>query len=228
MTSTGKWWRRLAGRVVSFAADDWWSRSLLEVRYTVLDAEMTGLDLEQDELLSLGAVRMEGTRILIGQNFYTLLKPERSRWGKSVPVHGIRPSDVDKAPTVRDVLPDFFAYCADSILVGHGVDIDRRFIQRAAARFGVPMPRLPWVDTGRVARWLLSRQGSLPEAVADRGRFSLEDLLVAYDIEPPARHHALADAFATAQIWQRQLVELLGEGLRTVRDLRIAGLTSSR
>jgi DNA polymerase-3 subunit epsilon len=199
-------------------------RPLCEVRYTVLDAEMTGLDFEHDELIAVGAVRMLGPRIVLSETFYRLIRPAKSRWGASVPVHGIRPDDVATAPPAGEVLPAFFAFCTGTVLVGHGVDVDRLFLRRAAERAGVPFPQALWIDTGRVARWLLTRHGTFLEAAADRGRFSLEDLLAAYDIAPPARHHALADAFVTAQIWQRQLYELAAEGVRTVRDLRLAGL----
>lgn len=199
-------------------------RHLFEVRYTVLDAEMTGLDIEHDELLAIGAIRMEGPRILVAERFYSLIRPTVQRWGRSVPIHGIRPIDVAEAPELRLVLPEFFAFLAGTVLVGHGVEVDRKFLERAARRLGLRLPRALWIDTGRVARWLTSHHGTFVEAAADRGRFSLEELLTAYDIEPPARHHALADAFVAAQLWQRLLFELVNERIETLRDLRLVGL----
>ncbi|MCX2727614.1 3'-5' exonuclease [Thermomicrobium sp. 4228-Ro] len=197
---------------------------MLELPYTVLDAEMTGLDPAYDELLALGAVRMVGPRIVLGETFYRLIRPEREHWGQSVVIHGIRPVDVAAAPPIHEVLPEFVRFCAGTILVGHGVEVDRRFLEGAASRLGLSWPKTLWIDTGRVARWLTTHHGALPEAGADRGRFCLEDLLAAYEIEPPARHHALADAYVTALVWQRQLTELFAEGIHTLRDLRLAGL----
>ncbi len=197
---------------------------LLHIRYTVLDAEMTGLDLERDQLLAIGAVRMEGARILIAERFYSLIRPSVGRWGASVPIHGIRPVDVAAAPKLSTVLPEFLAFSAGTVLVGHGVEIDRKFLERAARNLGLRLPRTRWIDTGRVARWLASHHGTFAEAAADRGRFGLEELLTAYEIEPPARHHALADAFVTAQLWQRFLYELVNERIETLRDLRLIGL----
>jgi DNA polymerase-3 subunit epsilon len=227
MSGQGNWFTRLAGALVERAGRDRRGATLSDLAYTVLDAEMTGLDPERDELLALGAVRMVGTRLLLGASFYQLIRPQRQGWGQSVTVHGIRPVDVVGAPPLEQVLPEFLRFCASSILVGHGVEIDRKFLQRAAARCRLSWPKTYWVDTGRVARWLITHHGALPEAAADRGRFSLEDLLAAYEIEPPARHHALADAFVTALVWQRQLTELAAEGVRTLRDLRLAGLITS-
>ncbi|MFN3337458.1 MAG: PolC-type DNA polymerase III [Thermomicrobium sp.] len=223
MSEQNGWRTRLSGlvRQLGFEADN---RRLLEVRYTVLDAEMTGLHVDRDELLALGAIRMVGTRILVSERFYSLVRPSARRWGISVPIHGIRPIDVAEAPELSTVLPEFLAFSAGTVFVGHGVEVDRQFLERAASRQGLRLPRALWIDTGRVARWLISHHGTFAEAAADRGRFSLEELLAAYAIEPPARHHALADAFATAQLWQRLLYELLNERIETLRDLRLVGL----
>ncbi|MCX7622367.1 MAG: 3'-5' exonuclease [Thermomicrobium sp.] len=218
-------WRARFGRLLGgFGVAGGDSGALLQTRYTVLDAEMTGLDPERDELLAIGAYRMIGARILVGERFYSLVRPEKDRWGPSVPIHGIRPVDVVAAPPAQVALPEFFAFIAGTVLVGHGVEIDRSFLRRTAERYGLPFPRGLWIDTGRVARWLVTRHGTFAEASADRGRFGLEDLLAAYEIPCPARHHALADAYATAQVWQRQLYELAEEGIQTIRDLRLAGL----
>ncbi len=221
--STG-WWTRLARFFHRSGPAGGRECSLLELTYTVLDAEMTGLNPVEDELLAIGAVRMVGPRILVGETFFRLVRPERTVWGSTVPIHGIRPVDVASAPEARHVMPEFLAFCSCTVLVGHGVDIDRQFLRRSAARLGLAFPAATWIDTGRVARWLVTRHGTFLEASADRGRFGLDDLLAAYEIVPPARHHALADAYATALVWQRQLFELAAEGVRSLADLRLAGL----
>lgn len=223
---SGKWlWGARLLRVLGHGAGDRLKdQPLFSTRFTVLDAEMTGLDLERDELLAIGAIRMVGPRILLSERFYHLIRPQSDRWGTSVPIHGIRPADVADAPALCEVLPAFAAFARATIFVGHGVEIDRKFLERASRRCGVPLVHTLWIDTGRVARWLASHHGVFLEAAADRGRFALEELLVVYDIEPPARHHALADAFATAQVWQRQLYALAAEGVTSIQDLRLSGL----
>ena len=217
-------WERLAHLLDRLSLNEEGQRTLFTIRYTVLDAEMTGLDPERDELLAIGAVRMVGPRIVLGETFYRLIKPAKARWSTSVPIHGIRPDDVADAPPVCEVMSQFLVFCAGTVLVGHGVEIDRLFLHRAAERIGARLPPARWIDTGRVARWLVTRHGTFAEAAADRGRFSLDDLVAAYDIVPPARHHALADAYVTAQVWQHQLYELALEGINSLRDLLLAGL----
>jgi DNA polymerase-3 subunit epsilon len=47
-------------------------------RFVVLDLETTGLDLQRDEILALGAIRMSGSRIIVGETFYSLVRAERN------------------------------------------------------------------------------------------------------------------------------------------------------
>ena len=49
---------------------------LFEEKYVVLDTEVTGLDEKKDSIVSVGAVRMRGGSIALGDTFYRLLKPE--------------------------------------------------------------------------------------------------------------------------------------------------------
>jgi DNA polymerase III epsilon subunit-like protein len=49
---------------------------LFDEKYVVLDTELTGLDEKKDSIVSIGAVRMHGGSIALGDTFYRLLKPE--------------------------------------------------------------------------------------------------------------------------------------------------------
>ncbi|MCS7052048.1 MAG: exonuclease domain-containing protein, partial [Thermomicrobium sp.] len=79
--SPGKGWRAHLLMLIRAFARISESECLFETAYTVLDAEMTGLAVERDELLAIGAVRMIGPRILLGERFYTLIRPSLPRWG---------------------------------------------------------------------------------------------------------------------------------------------------
>ena len=43
--------------------------ALESARYVVIDTELTGLDEKKDSIVSIGAVRMEGGRIEMGDSF---------------------------------------------------------------------------------------------------------------------------------------------------------------
>ena len=44
-------------------------KPILDVRDVVMDTELTGLDPRKDSIVSIGAVAMEGGRIVLGEQF---------------------------------------------------------------------------------------------------------------------------------------------------------------
>jgi DNA polymerase-3 subunit epsilon len=201
-------------------------RPLDEVEFVVLDTELTGLDPEHDELLAIGAVRMTGTRIHAGETFERLVRPARASWAPTVPIHRIRPADVRDAPTAERALPELVAFCAGRTIVAHVANLDRKFLRQAWRRLGrgepPPLESCLWLDTSRVAWWLATDGGKHEQR--DPTEFgSLEALAARYAIAVPRVHHALSDAFVTAQVWQRQLAELGEHGVRTLRELARIG-----
>jgi len=68
--------------------------------YVVLDTELTGLNPKKDSVVSIGAVRMAGSKIDLGQTFYRLVKPDTEFTPSSVIVHEITPSDVRQKPGI--------------------------------------------------------------------------------------------------------------------------------
>ena len=53
--------------------------SVDEVDFVAFDTELTGLDFKQDSIISIGAVKLRGTKILPAKSFYRLVKPDRTR-----------------------------------------------------------------------------------------------------------------------------------------------------
>jgi DNA polymerase-3 subunit epsilon len=192
--------------------------------FTVIDTELTGLDARRDELLSVGAVRMKGTCILVGQTLYRTVRPRVDAWHGTVAIHGIRPVDVHGAPELAQVMCELADFSAGTIMVGHRVEVDRQFLERARELAGSPpLPRL-WVDTARVAKWLASDGGRIPGAESQDEGLDLVTLARKEGISVLPDHHALTDALVTAQVWQRQLTRLLRKGVVQVRDLVLVGL----
>ena len=89
----------------SRAADD---PNLIEnASYVVLDTELTGLNPKKDSVVSIGAVKMTGSKIELGQTFYRLVKPDTEFTPSSVIVHEITPSDVRRKPGIDTALVEF-------------------------------------------------------------------------------------------------------------------------
>ena len=59
-----------------------------------LDCETTGLNVGTDEIISIGAVRIVGNKIMTSERFEVLVRPERGVSPDSVRIHRLRGQDV--------------------------------------------------------------------------------------------------------------------------------------
>jgi DNA polymerase-3 subunit epsilon len=186
-------------------------RPLAELTYTVFDTETTGLDPTRDEIIQIGAVRIVNLRLLRGETFDQLVDPRRRLNAASVRVHGISQDMLRGEPTIDEVLPAFHAFCADAVLVGHNAAFDMRFLQRKEAAIGVRFEQ-PLLDTLLLSEVLHPALDSHAlEAIAER-----------LGVRIVARHNALGDAIATAEVFLRMVDLLHGAGIRTLRQAREA------
>lgn len=183
-------------------------RPLADLVYTVFDTETTGLEPSNgDEIIQIGALRILNGRLLYQENFDQLVDPRCHLKAASVAIHGITDSMLMGQPTIDLVLPAFHEFCADTVLVGHNVAFDMRFLEMKELALGLRFDQ-PVLDT-----LLLS-------AVAhpNQQSHSLEAIMQRLGIEMEKRHNALADATATAQIFMRLLPALSEQGIVTLRQ----------
>ncbi len=187
-----------------------------EVNYTVIDTELTGLNERKDSIISIGAVKMTGSKIDLSKNFHKLTKPETKFRSESVVIHGITPSDVSEEPGIDSILSEFVDFCGSDTIVGHCVSIDMAFINREMKRvFGNPMAN-PVIDTFFIYEWIRNQAPSKPcfsYATKDSG---LYEIAKCFEIPVRGAHDALTDAFITAQIFQRFIPVLLNLGVKNL------------
>lgn len=192
--------------------------------YVVIDAELTGLNERKDSIVSLGAVRMKGGRISLGDVFYRLVKPETALTRDSIVIHGIMPSEVAEEEEIGTVLTEFISFCGDAILVGHCVYIDLAFLDREMKRvLGFSGFENVMVDTAQLYTWMAGRRMNQPCFTRRPRHPYLYELAGCLEIPVAEAHHALQDAFITAQLFQRFLPLLQEEGIKTIGDLARIG-----
>ena len=196
--------------------------SVEAIPFAVLDLETTGLSPARDEILAVGAVHMHGSRILVGRTFYRLISPQQRRWDETVQVHRLRPADVLHAPPASQVLSALWQFCHGRVIAGYRIDLDRRFLVRLSPQGDAWQREHLWLDVHRLAVWLERERSRWPWR---QPTVTLETLAQRYGLTILQRHHALGDAFLTAQILQRQLLAARGHGLHSLGDLlRVAGV----
>ena len=194
------------------AAAGWDDRRLDALAYTVFDTETTGLSPSGgDEIVSIGAVRIVNGRLLRRETFDRLVDPRRSVSPASVAVHGITAELLRGQPTIDAVLPDFARFAEDTVLVGHNIGFDLRFIELKEAQTGVRL-RQPVLDT------LLLSAVVHP----DHEDHSLEAMAARLGVSVIGRHTALGDAILTGEVFLGQLRLLLAQGTTTLGEARSA------
>jgi DNA polymerase III epsilon subunit-like protein len=194
------------------------------LRYVVLDTELTSLDSRTNRLLSVGAVAMQGTSIRFGEQFYRVANPGVDVPAESIVIHGLRPSDVAEGEKPGDVLNELRDFLGDSVVVGHFVGIDTKILRKELRGSESSPLDNPVLDTARAHHWLAQHGLRLRGLEDSRDSLSLASLAKEYGIEMKDAHHALYDAFLTAQLWQQLVPRLVGAGVDTLgKALRIAG-----
>ncbi len=194
-------------------------RRIEESPYVVIDTELTGLDEKRDAIVSIGAVRMAGSRILLGETFYSLVNPERFLTAESVIIHQITPQEVSQKPDIQTVLTDFLDFCGDDIIVGFCVDIDTEFLNRDTRKhFGCAIPNHV-IDIRPMFEWIAQRENFRTGSVCLPPQYGLYDIARYFGVPVNGGHNAIIDAFITAQVFQRVLCRLGQSGIESLGDL---------
>lgn len=191
-----------------------------EARFTVLDTETTGLDRKNDSIISIGALKMHGSRIELESIFYEEAKPLTQMKHESIRIHQITPSEVTKKPTIDAVIGDFLDFCSDDVLIGHFVTIDLGFINKEVKRIYGTTLKNPFIDTRRMYEWIKKNTGDFSRIYSDVSEEQdLFTLARQFQVPINGAHNALNDAFITAQLFQKFLSILKNAGLKTLKDL---------
>ena len=195
-----------------------------KIPFVVIDTELTGLDMKRDSVISVGAIKMAGTRIELGRSFYRLVSPRADFKSESIVVHGITPDDVVAKPSLDVVADELLAFCGDRVLVGHFLSLDLGFLGRESPAVKAADLRRRAVDTVRIHSWVeQQRHRHAGGYAAPEGALNLVALALSHGIPVGGAHNALTDAFITAQLLQRQLRALPALGVRTLGDLLRVG-----
>lgn len=185
-----------------------------EARWVVIDVESSGLDPRRDSLIAVGAIAVAARCIALGQSYYRVLRQDAPSATENILVHRIGTAEQLGGVDPRDALIGLLEFAGKAPCVGYNAPFDAAMLERAARTWLGESLRLAWIDLA----WLA------PAVARDAAgaRQPLDVWLDAFGISAAVRHHALADALATAQlllVLERKAAE---RGMRTVSALRKA------
>jgi len=180
---------------------------LKDIVYTVLDTETTGLDTRNDEIISIGAVRIVNGRILCREKFDQLIDPKMNIPLESEKFHGINDEMVKGKPDIKKVLPLFYKFSKGTVLVAHNAAFDMKMFSMKEVETGIKFDN-PVLDTLLLALIVYPMHE----------RHNMGAIASFAGVDIVGRHTAMGDASATAEIFLKLIPLLAKKGIHTLND----------
>ncbi len=202
--------QELSGKISSIKESIDWEQSLNEASYVAFDTETTGLHpYWGDEIISLGALKIDNGTITPDDHFYHLVNPRRSIPPATRRITGLDDQMVQNEPQIIPVLLDFLNYCGTRILIAHNAPFDLAFMNLKISEAIGRRIINPVIDTVLLT-------SALHFSIGD---YSLENLASVFKLDLSGRHNALSDARIAAELFLKLLPELNKRGVNTLHQL---------
>ena len=153
--------------------------------YIVLDIETTGLSPLKDEIIELSAIKIVEGEIV--ETFSKLVKPEGKVSYFISNLTGITNEMLKNADSIESVLSDFYEFVGLSVIMGHNVKFDIRFLDFNLRKYlNIPFSN-DFIDTLRIAKYFLRELKS----------HRLGVLAEYFEFDSKGMHRALKDCHVT-------------------------------
>jgi len=162
----------------------------------VFDCETTGLDSKKDEIISIGALKIKGNKILTSEPFEVYIKPKAKVSKSSIEIHQIRNCDLQNAKSPKEAIESFLHFIGSSKLVGYYLEFDVAMVNRYTKKLlGVTLPN---IQEDVSAIYYNKKVKTIPQ-----GNINLSFNAILKDLDLPKldAHNALNDALMTALIY---------------------------
>jgi DNA polymerase III epsilon subunit family exonuclease len=184
------------------------SLHVMDAPYVVFDLETTGISSHIHKVIEIGAVKLQGTRIV--SEFKTFVDPKQYIPRFITELTGITGEMLRGAPEASEAFWNFYEFLSSFIIVAHNISFDRKFLKKNLEMLNLPMPPLGFCTMKLARRFLID---SPPV------NFKLPTLKQHFGIEVDHAHRALDDARATAEIFRTFLETAEKRGIDTVKKL---------
>jgi len=163
-----------------------------------LDCETTSLDVSKAEILSIGAVRIKGRKVMTSDRLDIRLKPPASLTGESIKIHKIRAADLVNGIEIEDALKQVLAFVGNRPILGYYVNYDIKVIDkfmRPVYGFGLPNKAVELSHVYHdIIKW---------KSIGGDIDLRFDTISKKLDVPIIQRHTALGDAITVALMYVR-------------------------
>ena len=182
--------------------------------FVILDTETTGLESSKgDKIISLAALKIRNSLIQENEFLDELINPERDIPWESVKIHHITDEHVRGKPTLPELQSKINLFLKKSILIGHNIEFDKKFIYQDAANSDLSkrMKKITSIDTIYLTAALYP----------DLENYDLSYLCEHFNIRTndQIRHSALGDCWITARLFLHLLNKAKEKNITTASGL---------
>ena len=182
--------------------------------FVILDTETTGLEASMgDKIISLAALKITNSLIQENEFLNELINPERDIPWESVKIHRITDEHVRGKPTLPELQSKINLFLKKSILIGHNIEFDKKFIYQDAANSDLSkrMKKITSIDTIYLTAALYP----------DLENYDLSYLCEHFNIRTndQIRHSALGDCWITARLFLHLLNKAKEKNITTASGL---------
>ncbi|MFB5283154.1 exonuclease domain-containing protein [Peribacillus sp. Hz7] len=179
-----------------------------ELKVTVFDLETTGFHPQKgDKILSIGAIKMVGDQVMEDETYYSLVNCNEPLSEHVKDLTGICEGELAEAPSLEQVLKEFYQFIESQPLVAHHANHEKSFMQHATSSALKLNFQHRIIDTSFLTKVVEPRKDLI----------TLDDCCNHFGISIEKRHHALHDAIGTAKLW--------AEGVRLTQQLGFSNLS---
>ncbi|MGD8589891.1 MAG: exonuclease domain-containing protein [Chromatiales bacterium] len=172
-----------------------------------LDLETTGLDPQQDNILSYGLVHLRDRSIHLETARHQVIQVQEQIPEASAVIHQITDDRAAEGKPLDLVLPEILEQLAGRVMLVHFAGIEQGFLDSACRRlYGAPFV-IRTIDTLILARRLFELRNHTIQA----NNLRLFNLRPLYNLPQYKAHNALSDALATAELFLAMAAEMYPE-----------------
>jgi len=165
-----------------------------DIDFVVIDLETTGLDSQNDQILSVGMVNIEQMILSLSTAQHYYLADSGEVKSDSAVINHIVPEVLVDGVTRQALIDLIIKGLSNRVIVVHGASIERHFLDKLFnVPEGVELPII-WIDTLTLEKSLMSNRGHINQD------YRLSKIRERKKLPPYLAHNAFADVVATGEL----------------------------